>query len=91
MTQKDLADFFGVSDPTISRWESADRQPPLAVLPAFDRLAGQPRGHVLRRAGYVTDDADIDLEAAIFVAPDLDDAGRELLAHTYEVLRKRSN
>jgi transcriptional regulator with XRE-family HTH domain len=55
MTTRDLADFFGVSDPTISRWETGGRQPALDLLPAFDRLAGQSRGYVLRRAGYVTD------------------------------------
>jgi transcriptional regulator with XRE-family HTH domain len=57
MTQKDLADYFGVSDATISRWEAGGRQPALDLLPAFDKLAGQERGYVLRRAGYVGDDA----------------------------------
>jgi transcriptional regulator with XRE-family HTH domain len=56
MTGKDLAGYFGVSDATISRWEAGGRQPALDLLPAFDKLAKQPRGYVLRRAGYVTDD-----------------------------------
>jgi transcriptional regulator with XRE-family HTH domain len=55
MNQKDLADYFGVSDATISRWEAGGRQPALDKLPEFDRLAGRERGYVLRRAGYVTD------------------------------------
>jgi transcriptional regulator with XRE-family HTH domain len=53
MTTRDIADYFGVSDATISRWEAGARQPALDLLPAFDRLAGQERGYVLRRAGYV--------------------------------------
>jgi hypothetical protein len=47
---------------------------------------GHSRGHVLRRAGYVNDE--LDQRAAIANAGDLDDAGRDLLARTYEVLRK---
>lgn len=58
MSTRDLADFFGVSDPTISRWESGGRQPALDLLPTFDKLAGRERGYVLRRAGYVTDNND---------------------------------
>ena len=56
MTTRDLADYFGVSDPTISRWEAGGRQPALDLLPRFDKLAGRERGYVLRRAGYVGDD-----------------------------------
>jgi transcriptional regulator with XRE-family HTH domain len=56
MTTRDIAAHFGVSDPTISRWESGGRQPALDLLPRFDELAGRERGYVLRRAGYVADD-----------------------------------
>jgi transcriptional regulator with XRE-family HTH domain len=58
MTTKDLAHYFGVSDPTISRWEAGGRQPALDLLPRFDRLAGRERGYLLRRAGYVADHND---------------------------------
>ena len=58
MSTRDIANHFGVSDPTISRWETGGRQPALDLLPRFDELAGQPRGYLLRRAGYVTDNDD---------------------------------
>jgi transcriptional regulator with XRE-family HTH domain len=68
MTTRAIADWFGVSDPTVTRWESGARQPALDLLPSFDRLAGQDRGYVLRLAGYVTDPG-----AASEFKPDKDD------------------
>jgi hypothetical protein len=85
MTTRGIADYFAVTDSTVYRWEGSGRVPALSLLPAFDRLAGQPRGHVLRLAGYVSDE--IDLAAAIASAPDLDDMGRDILAKVYEIVR----
>lgn len=87
-TQKDIADFFGVSDATISRWEAGGRQPALDLLPTFDRFAGHPRGHVLRLAGYVDDE--LDLPAMISVASELHPEQRQTLLDVYAHLRKRS-
>jgi transcriptional regulator with XRE-family HTH domain len=86
MSTQDIADHFGVSQPTINRWETGARGPALDLLPGLDQLIGQPRGHVLRVAGYVADE--IDLQAAIANAPDLDDWARGILARTYQALRR---
>jgi transcriptional regulator with XRE-family HTH domain len=83
MSTRDIADFFGVADVTVGRWESGARQPALDQLPSFDRLAGHPRGHVLRLAGYVSDLVDSKNEAGYDV--NLDDPDeRHLWAMTWK-------
>jgi transcriptional regulator with XRE-family HTH domain len=89
-TTKQLAAQFEVTEPTVNRWKNGERTPRLEQLPTFDRLAGQPKGHVLRLAHYV-DDGGVDVIAAIEHAPDLTDLmDREALAGLYEVFRRRS-
>jgi transcriptional regulator with XRE-family HTH domain len=73
----------------VSKWRHGHQRPhDIDMLPDIEEICGVQRGTILRLAGYVTDETD--LQAAILTAPDLVDAGRELLALTYEVLRKRS-
>lgn len=88
MTTRDIAKHMGgVAEPTVSRWESGDRQMALDALPKLDALVGQPRGYVLRLAGYVSDDNELDLRTAILTAPELEDSGRQILVDMYDVLR----
>jgi transcriptional regulator with XRE-family HTH domain len=87
-TTRDLATYFGVSDPTISRWESGGRLPALDLLPAFDRLVDRERGYTLRLAGYV--DNQVDLRAAIVTAPELDSEARNVLLEVYDVLCRQT-
>jgi transcriptional regulator with XRE-family HTH domain len=44
-----------VDQPQISKWVRGVSVPPLEVLPDVDAACGQPKGYVLRIAGYVDD------------------------------------
>lgn len=85
-----LATYFGVSDPTIIRWENGGHVPALDLLPKFDELVGRRRGEMLRRAGYVEDDPS-DVRAAIAADPDLpNETIRQMLLDTYDAAVKRA-
>ena len=44
MTQQETADRLGVSNKTISKWESGGGFPDIAILPALAELYGKPEG-----------------------------------------------
>lgn len=89
MSTRQIADHFGVSDPTVNRWENGERVPALDQLPELDALSRAPRGHVLRLAGYVQDEP-IDIVAAIRNDPSIPDhLDREALLLLYSTLRTR--
>jgi hypothetical protein len=88
LTQEHLADKLGVHQTTVSKWIVGKAQVPLQHLPAIDELCGKPRGHILRLAGYVSDD--IDLLAAIRTDPTLDEDGRQHVVSAYEYCRSHA-
>lgn len=89
VTQKEIAAAAGVDQTTVSKWAKGQRWPPLNVLPIIDELCGQPRGHVLRLAGYV-EDADGDVLAAIVQAAALtDEIDRQVMVEVYKIFSKR--
>lgn len=90
LTTREIATHFDVADSTITRWEKGKRTPALDQLPDLDALAGKPRGHVLRIAGYVDDPEGfvIDVETAVMRDPDLDSGGVAAVMQVYGVVRK---
>jgi transcriptional regulator with XRE-family HTH domain len=84
MSTRQIATEFGVSDPTITRWENGDRAPRLDQLPVLDALCGKTRGYVLTLAGYVEP---MDIEAAIESDPALTPFGRRTVAGFYRYTR----
>jgi transcriptional regulator with XRE-family HTH domain len=89
LTQEQLAERLGVHQTTVSKWLLGKAQPPLEHLPTIDALCGQPKGHVLRLAGYV-EDIDSDVLAAIAQDPHLSEDGRASVTQVYGVFRRRS-
>lgn len=87
--QTQIADAIpGVDQPTVSKWARGERPPPLWALPLIEQVCGVRRGTILRHAGYVDDD--IDLETAIETAPDVIDAtDRSALLGLYRVFKAR--
>lgn len=78
MTQEALAEATGIRQATISKYARGETHPPLDVLEKVDRALGKPAGHVLRLAGYVDDD--VDLETAIQTFPAaVEPSGRQAL------------
>lgn len=84
VTQEQLAERLGVHQTTVSTWLLGKAQPPLRHLPAIDELCGQPKGHVLRLAGYVDD---VDVKSALASDPSLDPDGRGMVVRLYEMLQ----
>ena len=73
MTQAELANALGVNQATVS--ELSRDVVPLSLdrMARIEQACGRPPGFILRQAGYL---GELDLEAAILTAPELDDAGR---------------
>lgn len=84
VSQTQIAEALGVDQPRVSKWARGESQPPLEKLPVIDALCGQPRGYVLRLAGYVDD---IDIEAAIKADPRLTEKGRSTVLAYYLFVR----
>jgi len=78
VSQLDIAAELDVDQPTVSKWARGMRRPPLDALPVTERLAGVPKGTILRRAGYV-DEVDNTVEAAIHADPGLDPDDKNIL------------
>jgi len=85
LRQTDVADALGVDPATISKWSRGLQRIDLDYFPEIDKLCGQPRGWLLKQAGYV-EDAELSVEQAIRSDPRLDDQGRTTLLHLYLVL-----
>lgn len=86
VTQEQLAEQLGVHQTTVSSWLVGKAKPPLRHLPAIDALCGQPKGYILRLAGYVDDD--LDVEAALAVDPSFADPDdRAMVVRFYQRMR----
>lgn len=90
ISQGDLADAIEVAQPRISDWEAGqpEVERALDVLAAIEEACERPRGHILKRAGYVEDITDA--RTAIIDDPLLDAAAREAVLGVYEVFLRRS-
>lgn len=86
VSQVQIAEECEVDQPTVSKWARGVLQPPLWALPIIDELCGRPKGHVLRLAGYVEDDFDV--EAALAVDPSFADPDdRAMVVRFYKRMR----
>jgi len=88
VSQTQIAEALGVDQPRVSKWARGESEPALHQLPVIDALCGQPRGHVLRLAGYVDDG--VDVIAAIHQDDRLDKESRDAIILLYTVFLKRS-
>jgi len=88
-TTREIADRLEVADPTVIRWENGNRVPSLDLLPKLDELCEQPRGHILRLAGYV-EDLDGDVRAAVLADSRLSKQEQAMLVDIYESALRRS-
>lgn len=86
LSQQALSAATGIDQSLISKYARGATQPPLDALVKVDEACGQPRGHVLRLAGYVQDS--IDIEAALASDPALDQEGRDMVVRLYRILRE---
>lgn len=77
LTQQQVADMVGVSQPAYLNWEH-DREPSLDQLAALEDVFGLPHGQLVRAAGYV-DDAGPTVEDLIRSDDRLDPADRRAL------------
>lgn len=91
LEQTELAEKAGTVQPRISDLEGSPEhlERLLDTIAAIDRACGLALGTILRRAGYVSDE--IDLPAAILSDPDLDEDGREFVAHAYDFARRHGH
>lgn len=81
MTQQDAADRLGVSNKTVSKWESGGGFPDITVLPALAELYGVTADDIL--AGAAVRSSGGDSQVAQYLAR----RGRAALAH--RLLRRR--
>lgn len=85
--RKAVATELGVDVSSVGRWATGERSVPIEVLPMIDAMCQQPKGYVLRLAGYVDDEMSI--EAAIESDPALDDFGRRAVSTYYTFVRDK--
>lgn len=85
--RKRIAQVLDVTPSAIARWATGERTIPVEKLPLVDQLCGQPRGHVLRLAGLVSDE--LDVASALRSDPHLDAEGRDLVSSLYAYCRRR--
>lgn len=89
ISQTQIADALpGIDQPAVSKWARGERPPPLWVLPAIDALCGQPKGHVLRLAGFVDDGNGGDVLAAIAQDTHVRDEAKAGLVDLYRSFRR---
>lgn len=88
LTQEQIGEIVGVHQTTVSKWLTGKTQPPLEYLPAVEEHLGLQRGRLLRQAGFVDDDTD--LETAIETAPaPIDPTDRQALLLLYRTFAVR--
>jgi transcriptional regulator with XRE-family HTH domain len=85
ISQTEIAEATGVDQPRVSKWTRGESQPPLEKLPTIDALFKQPKGYILRLAGYVEDG----IEAAIQADPKLDADNRRAVLAFYRFCRDK--
>lgn len=96
MSQTDLANRAGVTQPSVSGWESAKFMPehPAQVF-ALERALGVPPGGLSAHLGYVPVGAGTlpqgDVRGAIMATTTLDAHDKRALLATYDHLAKRPN
>lgn len=86
MTQTGLADATGIDQQTISKYARGAVTPPLEAVEALEDACGLARGHILRLAGFVSDD--VDVRSAIASAEGIDEDGREMVLGAYDYARR---
>lgn len=82
-TQAELAERLGVAQNSVSRWATGDVEPCLDDIAAIELACDLPRGHVLRRAGFVAELDDV--ESVLSSDQRLDPPRRELFLAAYRV------
>ena len=87
VSQRQLADMLGVSQPTIHNWEH-DTEPSLDQLAAIEEALGMRAGGLVRAAGYV-DEAPPSAEQAIMADRTLAAADRRALLDVLSLYRGR--
>lgn len=93
LAQADLAQKVGVSQNSISAYETGETVPPLEVLEAMELALKLQPGELLQHLGVTPLRADVspDVIAAINADPHLDDTMREVVLHAYETARAMSH
>lgn len=86
MTQTGLAEATGIDQQTISKYARGAVTPPLEAVETLEDACGLERGHILRLAGFVTDD--IDIRSGIAADTSLDKPGREMVLGAYDYARR---
>ena len=81
MRQVDLAEALGTDQGTVSTWCTDKVVPSLTQIENIEDATGQPRGFILRAAGYVVDVTDV--PSAIEHDPMLSTDSRRLLLAMY--------
>ena len=84
-TQKDLADFLGVTDKAVSRWESGTGNPDISVLPKLAKLLGTTTDYLLSAQ---TSPAPVSAEAPQAPAPAAPSYGEEKPLRVLSTLAK---
>lgn len=90
VTQKQVAEAAEVDQTTVSAWMKGKNWLPLYALPLIDELCGQPKGYVLRLAGYVDDNLDVEAQIqADFAFADPED--RDMVVRFYRRMRSAAS
>lgn len=87
ISQRQLAEIVGVSQPTIHNWEH-DTEPSLGQMNALEEALGLAAGQLARAAGYVAD-GPITPEQAIMADPTIRPEDRRALLDVLSLYRER--
>jgi transcriptional regulator with XRE-family HTH domain len=93
LTQQQLAELLGVTQPNVSSWEGERWTPDPQMCAALEVALEVPAGHLCRHLGYIPAGAaplPPDVPAAIAADPLLSDADREVLLVLYRQLAGRT-
>lgn len=88
LTQRQLGELIGESQTTVSDYEKGVSRVPLYVVVAIEDALGEPRGSLLRSAGYVIDP--VDVIGAVRQDQSLSPRYRDEVISYYEYVRERS-
>lgn len=90
LRQEDIASALGVDQGTVSKWARGLQRIDLDYFPRIDDLCGRQRGHLLRLAGYVTDDPG-DVLTAIANDPQLGPDNKRVMTNLYNDLKRSAS